>query len=207
MFLIKLGLALGVIVACVVLLFRFNRQLKGESGLGLEKERARPSRGDSNELEQFIAAYRRDKASGLTSRAASPTPPTAPVSPEVATPPAVGPPSIRTARHAFLSGHAKLAFLVVKAGLPDHVVFANTRVGDLVDHIGDSALSGRKVDLLVCDKDLAIVAAIDVDRADAGEPAEQQKAQLLRGAGVRYLRFAPDAFPKPAEVRQLIYSE
>ena len=207
MFLIKLGLALGIIVACVVLLFRVNRQLKGESGVGLKKERARPSGAGSNELEEFIAAYRRDKASGLGSRAAAPTPPAAPASSEAAAALAVRPASTRTARSAFLAGHAKLAFLVLKAGLPDHIVFAHTRVGDLVDHVGDSALSNRKVDLLVCDQDLAIVAAIDVDRADAAEPVEHQKAQLLRGAGVRYLRFAPDAFPKPADVRQLIYRE
>ena len=35
----------------------------------------------------------------------------------------------------------------------------------------------------------------------------REKEQRLRSVGIRYLRFAPGAFPKPAEVRKLIYGE
>lgn len=215
MFLLKLGVALAIIVACVVLMFRLHRQLKGESSLGLKSEGARQPRADSNELEQFIAAYRREKALGAASPATSSGPTASPAlapasSPApVAAPLAAAPsPELNgTARNAFLAGPAKLAFFVLRAGLPDHLVFANTRVSDLLDDNGASALSNLKIDLLVCDKELAIVAAIDVDGGPAGEAAERQKQQSLQAAGIRYLRFAPGAIPKPTEVRRVIFEQ
>ena len=219
MFLLKLVLALVIIVAALVLGFRFHKQLKGESvalGLNLGKKKGEDS--GSNELEAFIAAYQRDKTVVLNGQSAAaapatviPSPPTAaaPVTPPPATPPAPAPalaPAGAKARAAFLAGPTKLAFLLLKAGLPDHHVFAHTRVADLIDALTVPALANLRVDLVVCTKELAIVAAVDLpNSAPTDALIEREKAQHLSTAGIRYVRLEPGKFPKPAEVRALIY--
>jgi hypothetical protein len=204
MFLFKLFLALIIVVAVLLLVFRYHKQIRSgivgsTAGQDKKEEGARAA-----ELEEFIAAYRRDKGTGQAQ-------PTAPATAQPAAVPTVAA-TVTTAavkaRAAFLSGPAKLAFLVLKAGLPDHHVFANTRVSDLMDGTTVPALANLPIDLLVCSKDLAIVAAVDLDSGTQSDALlAREKEQRLRGAGIRYLRFAPGAFPKPAEVRRLIYGE
>ncbi len=202
MFLFKLFLALVIIVAVLLLVFRFHKQIRS----GIVGSTAGPDKKEegtrTTELEEFIAAYRRDKATGQTQpNAASAQPAAVPAVPATVT-------AAVKARAAFLSGPAKLAFLVLKAGLPDHHVFANTRVSDLMDGTTVPALANLPIDLLVCSKDLAIVAAVDLNSGTQSDALlAREKEQRLRGAGIRYLRFAPGAFPKPAEVRRLIYGE
>ena len=217
MFLLKLVLALAIIVAALVLVFRFHRQLKGESaGLGLNLGKKKGEETGSNDLEAFIAAYRRDKtvvgngqAAATAPAAAIPTPAAFPVASSPATSPAPPPamsPAGAKARAAFLAGPTKLAFLVLKAGLPDHHVFAHTRMADLLDALTVPALANLRVDLVVCTKELAIVAAVDLPNgAPTDALVESEKAQRLSTAGIRYVRLEPGKFPKPAEVRTLIY--
>jgi hypothetical protein len=203
MFLFKLFLALVIVVAALLLVFRFHKQIR--SGiLGATAGRDKKEEGArAAELEEFIAAYRREKTTGQAQPTPAPAQPAAvPAVPATAATPAV------KARAAFLSGPAKLAFLVLKAGLPDHHVFANTRVADLMDGTTVPALANLPIDLLVCSKDLAIVAAVDLNSGTQSDALlAREKEQRLRGAGIRYLRFVPGAFPKPAEVRRLIYGE
>jgi hypothetical protein len=202
MFLFKLFLALVIIVAVLLLVFRFHKQIRS----GIVGSTAGPDKKEegarATELEEFIAAYRRDKATGQAQpNAASAQPAAVPAVPATVT-------AAVKARAAFLSGPAKLAFLVLKAGLPDHHVFAKTRVSDLMDGTTVPALANLPIDLLVCSKDLAIVAAVDLNSGTQSDALlAREKEQRLRGAGIRYLRFAPGAFPKPAEVRRLIYGE
>ena len=199
MFLFKLLLALAISVGALYLVFRFHRQIQAGSSASNAPPDRKQEVARASELEEFIAAYRRDKGAGQTqpNAAAQPTPPVGP-------PPMV-PASAVKARAAFLSGPAKLGFLVLKAGLPDHHVFAHTRVADLVDGISLGALANLPIDLLVCSKELAIVAAVDLDAGTQSDALlAREKEQRLRAAGIRYLRLAPGAFPKPAEVRKLI---
>jgi hypothetical protein len=224
MFLLKLVLALIIIVAALVLVFRFHKQLKGESAsLGLNLGKKKGEDGGSNDLEAFIAAYRRDKTvvgNGQPAAAtpATVTPPAAatastvrppPVAPAPITPSAPAPATSfagAKARAAFLAGPTKLAFLVLKAGLPDHHVFAHTRMTDLIDALTVPALANLRIDLVVCTKELTIVAAVDLPNgAPTDTLIESEKAQRLSTAGIRYVRLEPGKFPKPAEVRGLIY--
>ena len=207
MFLFKLILALGIIVGVLVLVFRFQKRIKGEGGLvkGPKEERL-----SSTELEEFVASYRRDKGAGGTPAAPLPALQSQAPVPQAATVvPTATAPAAWKARQAFLSGGIKLGFLVLKAGLPDHHVFANTRLGELVDVPQGNAMVHLRIDLVVCNKDLAIVAAVDVPSGPEADtpPAEREKQQRLRAAGIRYFRFAPRAFPKPADVRRVIYGE
>lgn len=200
MFLLKLVLALAIIVAVLVLVFRFQKQFQSSTGsAGTDKK---PDGARATELEEFIAAYRRDRATGE----AQPNPTS--VQPSAAAAVATVAPAAVKARAAFLSGPAKLAFLVLKAGLPDHHVFAHTRVSDLMDGTTVPALANLPIDLLVCSKDLGIVAAVDLNSGTQSDALlAREKEQRLRSAGIKYLRLVPGAFPKPAEVRNLIYGQ
>jgi len=202
MFLFKLLLALAISVGALYLVFRFHRQIQAGSSASNAVPDKKPEGARGSELEEFIAAYRRDKGAGQIQ-------PNAPAQAATAIGPSpVFPTSAVKARAAFLSGPAKLAFLVLKAGLPDHYVFAHTRVADLVDAISLGALANLPIDLLVCSKELAIVAAVDLDAGTQSDVLlAREKDQRLRAAGIRYLRFAPGAFPKPAEVRKLVCGE
>ena len=200
MFLLKLVLALAIIVAVLVLVFRYQKQF--QSGTGSSGTDKKPDGARATELEEFIAAYRRDRATGE----AQPNPTAA--QPSAAATVATAAPAAVKARAAFLSGPAKLAFLVLKAGLPDHHVFAHTRVSDLMDGTTVPALANLPIDLLVCSKDLGIVAAVDLNSGTQSDALlAREKEQRLRSAGIKYLRLVPGAFPKPAEVRKLIYGE
>ena len=198
MFLFKLVLALAIIVGVLVLVFRFQKQIQSGGSSSTDRK---PDGARATELEEFIAAYRRDKATGQ----AQPNPASAQ--------PAAAPSGATTAgaakaRAAFLSGPAKLAFLVLKAGLPDHHVFAHTRVSDLMEGTSVPALANLPIDLLVCSKELGIVAAVDLNNGTQSDALlAREKEQRLRSLGIRYLRFAPGAFPKPADVRKLIYGQ
>jgi hypothetical protein len=202
MFLFKLLLALAISVGALYLVFRFHRQIQAAAGASKAAPAGRQESARPNELEEFIAAYRRDKGTGQS----EPNAPTLAALP-IGTP-AVAPAGAVKARAAFLSGPVKLGFLVLKAGLPDHHVFAHTRVADLVDGVSPSALANLPIDLLVCSKGLAIVAAVDLDAGTQSDALlTREKQQRLRAAGIRYLRIAPGAFPKPAEMRSLVYGE
>ena len=219
MFILKLAFALIITVVALVLVFRYQKQIKGDSDLGLKAGGAKEQASNPHELEEFIAAYRRDKALGVATAAGSP-PSTASPTPAPPSPPAASaasaappiasatasPPARLKARSAFLAGPSKLSFLVLKAGLPDHHVFANTRLADVVDGNLVAALSNLKIDLLVCGKDLGIVAAVDL--GNGGQPPsalDREKQQRLEAIGIRYVRLEPGAFPKPADVRRAIY--
>lgn len=205
MLVFNLILALAIVIAVLILAARYHGQIKldeGASGAGPGQKEDQPA----VELEAFIAAYRRDKAAGgipQTAPVVQSAPPPAQLAATAPAPPAGG-----KARAAFLGGPTKLAFLLLKTALPDHHVFANTRVSDLIDGPTVGPMNNLRIALVVCRKDLAIVAAVDLPTgAQADTLLEREKEQRLRAAGIRYLRFAPGAFPKPAEVRGLIYPD
>jgi hypothetical protein len=203
MFLFKLVLALAIIVAVLLLVFRFQKQIQSGALGSKAGAENRPDSARATELEEFIAAYRRDKATGQVQPNATSAPPAAaPAATANATT------AVVKARAAFLSGPAKLAYLVLKAGLPDHHVFAHTRVSDLMEGTSVPALANLPIDLLVCSKELGIVAAVDLNNGMQSDALlAREKEQRLGSVGIRYLRFAPGAFPKPADVRKLIYGQ
>jgi hypothetical protein len=201
MFLFKLVLALAIIVGALIMVFRFQKQIQSGGGSSTGADR-KPDGARATEMEEFIAAYRRGNATGQVQ--ANPTSAQSAAAPA---PAAVATAAVK-ARAGFLSGPAKLAFLVLKAGLPDHHVFAHTRLSDLMEGTSAPALANLPIDLLVCSKDLGIVAAVDLNNGTQSDALlAREKEQRLRSAGIRYLRFAPGAFPKPTDVRRLIYGK
>jgi hypothetical protein len=185
MLIIKLVVAGLIVIATVLILLRVHREITGASSAA---PRLKENNLSSNELESFIAAYRRDKEAAAA--AAAPAP-------ELTS---------WVARKSFLSAHTKLCYLVVKAALPDHHIFCNTRLGDALELHADHPLAGVRIDIVICNKELGPIAAIDVCSAEERNTSpEREKSERLQSAGLRYLRFTPGGIPKPAEVRDLIY--
>jgi hypothetical protein len=214
---IKLIIAGVLVVAALLGLARFHRYLRGESGGGLFARKTPEPKAEATDLEAFIAAYRRDKAAGGAPAAVSPqatvaAAPAAPVATTAtdlqATAPQPGRPP-----GAFLQGPTKVLYLVLKAALPDHHVFVYTRLTDVVKPIGRpmtpqgrAQFAQARMDFVVCNKVLNVVALLDIsDGTRPDDPMKQHLQPQLAAAGIRYARVAPNAIPKPAEARQLVY--
>jgi hypothetical protein len=191
---LKLVIAAGLILLTLFGMVRVHRYLKGEGASLYESRRKREeSQAGPNDLEQFIESYRREKANG--GGTATPGATAATVMPTATAP---------AARRAFLAGPGKLLYLVLKAGLPDHHVFANCRLGDLLEPPPHGGADTR-VDFVVCRNDLQPLAVVELSMAGTSDPSRRNVAQTLAAAGIRYLRVQPPALPKPADVRALIY--
>jgi hypothetical protein len=187
MLIIKLVVAVLIVVGTVIGLVRVYREIRGDSPSS-PRGKGKDNGSGSNELETFIAAYRRDQAAG----------PTAPTLKPALT--------SWTARKSFLAPHTKLCYLIVKAALPDHHVFCHARLADALELHSAHPLASSRLDIVVCNKELSPIAAIDICNQDErNTPAEREKSERLQSAGIRYLRFTPGSIPKPAEVRDLIY--
>jgi hypothetical protein len=203
---ISLLIAAILLIALLVGLYLLQRHLKGEP-LALPRfGRTPPQKSPkSDDLEQFIAAYRRDKAQAAAPGAAAAAAPPAPAAPALAVA-AIKP------KVSFLAGPNKLLFLVLRTALPDHLIFPNVRLADAVQVAGQpptpqqrAQLAQARVDFVICNKELAVVALIDItDGNRADDVLKRQLEPQLAAAGGRYLRIAPNAVPKPAEVRALV---
>jgi hypothetical protein len=113
---------------------------------------------------------------------------------------------------SFLHGSAKVLYLVLKAALPEYHVFAHARLSDVVRPAdrpataqGRAQLAQSRVDFVVCNKDLVVVALLDLSEGTRpDDPMKQQLQGRFAAAGIRYVRLAPNAIPKPQEARSLV---
>jgi hypothetical protein len=190
---------LGVFIAW----FRVMTSMKG-GGSGVDMRVGRDRRKDAgvNELEQIIAAHRSGNNAGdpsmVTPFAAMETPP-APMRPIAPSPL----PALLQAP-VLLSGAHKLAYLLFRAGAPDHHVFVRVPLGELVPLEAAGADLGRHAfALVVCRPDFTVAAAIDV-----ADPATAQRMALvnraLQTASIRHIVLEPRKMPKPKDVRALL---
>jgi hypothetical protein len=201
-----LGLLLGAILAGLALYYwyKWYKSVKGEADGLLSKP---GGRGNAESLEAFIAAYRKGEVSPGDLQAPPGAPPPRPVKPAAtampaaALAPATAPPELR---QAFLAGAPKLGYLLCKAALRDHHVFAHVSLRVLGSPGLDPVIAQATVDLVICNAQLAPVAAIDVAAPGAGAP-DAAKVEALRGLGLRYLRLTAKSLPKPEQLRDLIY--
>lgn len=138
---------------------------------------------------------------------------------------AVVPPTTQRAPVADCSGrpsllpqpHALLYF-ILRTGLPDHEIFANLALADVLD-LGSSlqgydreqktrSLAQLKVDFVVCTRKLEVVAAIIIgDAAPALASIDKPglTEQWLKAAGVRSVRIDRTALPRHHQVREMVY--
>ena len=200
------GALLGLLglAAVFVVWFRIYKSIKGDE-FPLNAISSRKPRGENNSLEQFIASYKRGEvamdSSAPAAQEVTPPPSSTPIAPAQSAP---------ARRDAFVSGSTKLAYLVCKAGLRDHHVFAHVQISALsTGGAVDPALAHANVDLLICNAAMSAVAAIDVIDAgpiDAGNaPAHAAKADYLKALDIRYLQLTAKSLPRPDEMHALLY--
>ncbi len=71
---------------------------------------------------------------------------------------------------------------------------------------GRAQFAQSRMDFVVCNKALNVVALLDIsDGTRPDDPMKQHLQPQLAASGIRYVRIAPTAIPKPAEAKQLVY--
>ncbi len=120
------------------------------------------------------------------------------------------------ARERFLTRPEALLYYLLKAGAPGHEVFAHVALASVVGVAQGSAapereqqlrrLSLYQLDFVVCDKNMRVVAAVELESAQAAAAAGLQrfKADCLKAAGIRLVRVNPAALPRRDAVRALV---
>ena len=112
-----------------------------------------------------------------------------------------------------------LLYFVFKAGLPDHEIFVNLTLADLVEiepavrgyerEQRARKLAQHRLDLVICTKRIEVIAAVLLENGAASEAAQGGLAKFaedcLQAAGIRLLRVNPAALPRHQQVRELIY--
>ena len=123
-------------------------------------------------------------------------------------------PAAAPARERFLGQAETLLYYLLKTGLPGYEVFANVTLASVIGVSGGGhereqqlrRLAQYRLDFVVCDKAMRIIAAVDVDSAPAamGAGEQQFKADCLKGAGVRLVRVKREALPKRDQILALV---
>jgi hypothetical protein len=149
-----------------------------------------------------------------TSTAAAVTPPSGKTETAVSASP---PLSLQSApaysrKERLLSPRENLLYYVLKAGLPDHEIFAHVDLSAVVEvpqamrgyerEQHQRRLARYRVDFVVCDKNANIVAAAEFE---ANDEYAAFKTACLEKAGIRRVPINPAAIPKRDAIRRLVY--
>jgi len=221
---------LNLLIAAILLLATLagyhlvRKRIFGDSVVKSRPARAPVQKGP-NELEKIIAAYRSDNGDAALPLSAKATIARPDLSERALGAPldiaaAADAPVASSAAHVqlrkpFLAGPNRLLYLVLKIGLPDHLVFANVRLADLVRVVSPAAtpqaraqLAQTRIDFIVCTAELEVVALLDITDGNRADDVlkRQLEAQLTSG-GCRYLRVTPNAIPKPTQIRGLVVGD
>ena len=118
------------------------------------------------------------------------------------------------ARERFLGQAETLLYYLLKTGLPGYEVFASVSLAAVINASGSGhereqqlrRLAQYRLDFVVCDKSMRIIAVVEVDSAVAavGAGEQQFKADCLKRAGIRLVRVNPAALPKREQMRALV---
>jgi hypothetical protein len=207
-----LGVAFGLVILLVVFVvwLKYYKQIKAAAGETAFGSPIKMRKGDPASLEEFVAAYRRGEVSppsGTTPTPAAPKIPlqsSSPAAPASNSPP-VAPNAPLQVRNPFLSPEVRLAYLLCRTGLRDHYVFPSLPLATLcVQGSIDATLSRATIDLLICNPQMAPVAAIDIIGAQTPSP-ESAKVEFLKSLELRYLRLSAKSLPKPEAMHALLY--
>ncbi len=121
-------------------------------------------------------------------------------------------------RQRLLPPAMTLLYYVFRTGLPDHEIFTGLALNEVVDMSAAPGgaqremllrrLAQQRLDLVVCNKQLEVVAAVVVQPVP-GERADDVKfaQNCLQAAGIRVVRLNPATPPQYSEVHALIYGE
>ncbi len=111
-----------------------------------------------------------------------------------------------------------LLYYVFRTGLPDHEIFAGLTLADVLDIAPAPAglqreqilrkLAQQPLDLVVCSKQLEVIAVVITGNAALGPRADDNVfiVECLQTAGIRLLNVDPAALPRHQQIRALIYN-
>ena len=135
-----------------------------------------------------------------------------------ATAPATPAASLYLARERLLAPPYSLVYLLLRTALPEHEIFVNLALGDLVD-VGPQwqslerenrlrRLGQQRVDYVICTRQLGVVAVVIVAGGVAPDAAglegERLRNEALSAAGIRVVRLEPSKLPRHPELRALV---
>jgi hypothetical protein len=203
----------------------------GRKSARRESERERRFRDMLGEAKLIAAATASSAtASSTTTSTAIASTPTAsttgagvapPVSAEPTTGAAPVPAQTLVRKPRLLAQADALLYYVLRTGLPDHEVFASLTLADLVElPAGQRGYDGiqkqrrlaqQRIDFVLCNRRLEIVAAIVIDRAGPTDAALIEGRRLieesLQAAGIRLICIDASAPPRHQQVRALVYGD
>lgn len=183
-------------------------------GYGIIKVRrareAHRARSDERAAEMLLTMHR--ESARRNPDPITPTPKAAP-SPAPRPAPAAQPAALQR-KTRLLDDNQRLLYLVLRSALGDCVIMTHIRIADLVHpQAGPSSaereaklklLLQERIDCIVCNNDLAPLAAVMIYDGATGVTDDRIKAEVLRELGLRFLRFRTDNLPKPNEMRGLV---
>lgn len=185
---------LAVVVASAIFIWDYRR-----------KARAREAAAQKRFEEMFAA---KSAAAPPAPAAAGAPLPAAPAGPSTAAP-AAAPAAVSAAPVAdrFLGKVQTLVYRLLKAGIPDHEVFANVTLAAVIGSRNEQEsrrLAQHRVDFVVCDKEMKVVAAVEVETGAPTAGEQRFRADALKAAGIGLVRIDAAALPRREEIRGLV---
>ena len=128
-------------------------------------------------------------------------------------------PGLYLLRPRFLSKAENVVYMLLTAAFPRHEIFARVRLSDVLQvKIGPQGMerlrafrkiSNQHVGFVLCDRNMTIIAIIDIKEPDAViNPREQKleviKQRCLQAAQVKYICIYPPQLPRYRELREQI---
>ncbi len=116
-------------------------------------------------------------------------------------------------RERFLSQAEAVVYYLLKSALRrDHEIYVHVALAAVVT-VGGAVpgfereqrlrrLTQHELDFVICDKDLRVVAAIELNQENAA-PERELKVECLKSAGIRLIELDPRALPRRDEIRAL----
>lgn len=140
------------------------------------------------------------------------------VTPAAVVPATTPTPELRKKQRLLQQSKALLYYLF-RTGLPDHEIFANLTLADVID-VAPTAqayereqktrrLAQLRLDFVVCTKQLEVIAAVVISNNASPDAAQAENSRFteecLRIAGIRLVRIDAAAPPRHHQVRELVY--
>lgn len=109
----------------------------------------------------------------------------------------------------FLGQRETLLFRLLKVGIPDHEIFANVTLASVAGGRNEQEtrrIAQYRLDFVVCDKNMRVVAAVEFEQAGGAQALGDQhfKTECLKAVGIHLVRVNPAALPRRDEIRGLV---
>ena len=173
------------------------------------KKRAARAAASSERFTRIFAAAEQGAAApgGGAEKAVQQMPPT-----RAAMAPVASAPAFYARRTAFLDARHGRLWALLGTALPEHAIFAHVSLAAVLELTGlpegrerEQRLRGlaqQTLDCVVCNRAFDIVAAVDLENGSTADG--RFKAEALKAARVRYLRWSPLELPAVADIVPLL---